>query len=143
MRLILAMISGGLFGLGLHLSGMTDTQKVMGFLDLFGAWDPTLMFVMGGAILPMAIAWAATRGRTPLVGGTFPSQPEQKLDPRLVSGAVMFGIGWGLVGLCPGPALASLSYGGASGIIFFAAMVAGMWFAPRVIALVDRSVPAE
>ncbi len=139
MRMVLAMIAGGLFGTGLHLSGMTDTQKVMGFLDLFGSWDPTLMFVMGGAIIPMAIAWAATRGRSPLVGGDFPPRPDAKLDPRLVIGAIMFGIGWGLVGLCPGPALASLSYGGVSGLVFFAAMVIGMVMAPWLIRLLDRT----
>jgi uncharacterized membrane protein YedE/YeeE len=143
MRLILALLAGGLFGTGLHLSGMTDTQKVLGFLDLFGAWDPTLMFVMGGAIVPMAIAWALTRGRSPLVGGTFPAKPDAKLDPRLISGAVMFGIGWGLVGLCPGPALASLTYGGPSGLIFFSAMVIGMWLAPRALRLLDRPAAAE
>jgi uncharacterized membrane protein YedE/YeeE len=143
MRFFLALLAGGLFGTGLHLSGMTDTQKVLGFLDLFGAWDPTLMFVMGGAIVPMAIAWALTRGRSPLVGGAFPAKPDAKLDPRLISGAVMFGIGWGLVGLCPGPALASLSYGGTSGIIFFSAMVIGMWFTPRVLRLLDRPAAAE
>ncbi len=137
MRLILAFIAGGLFGIGLHLSGMTDTHKVLGFLDFFGAWDPTLMFVMGGAIIPMTVAWAATRDRTPLVGGEFPAKPDAKLDSRLVTGAVMFGTGWGLVGLCPGPALASLSYGGSSGILFFTAMVFGMWLKPSVLHLLD------
>lgn len=141
-RIILAIIAGGLFGLGLHLSGMTDTQKVLGFLDLFGAWDPTLMFVMGGAIIPMAVAWAFTRGRKPLVGGTFPTRPDARLDPRLIIGAIMFGIGWGLVGLCPGPALASLSYGGIQGAVFFVAMVSGMWLVPRILPLLDRHRPA-
>lgn len=139
MRMAIALLAGALFGTGLHLSGMTDTQKVMGFLDLFGAWDPTLMFVMGGAILPMALAWAFTRGRTPLTGGTFPARPEPRLDRRLIIGAVLFGIGWGLVGLCPGPALASLSYGGIEGFVFLAAMSVGVWLAPRAVALLDRS----
>ena len=140
MRPVLALIAGGLFGTGLHISGMTDTAKLQGFLDLFGAWDPTLMFVMGGAIAPMALAWAATRGRSPLVGGAFPDRPEQHLDRRLILGAVMFGVGWGLVGLCPGPALASLSYGGMSGVVFFVAMVAGMLLAPRAVARLDSSM---
>ena len=72
MRLMIALIAGGLFGLGLHLSGMTDTNRVQGFLDLFGNWDPTLAFVMGGAIVPMAVAWRLTTGRKPLAGGMFP-----------------------------------------------------------------------
>lgn len=79
MRILLALLSGGMFGIGLYLSGMTDTNKVQGFLDFFGAWDPTLAFVMGGAILPMAVAWAATRGRKPLAGGIFPTGPTQGL----------------------------------------------------------------
>ncbi len=100
-RLILAFIAGGLFGSGLFISGMTDTSKVQGWLDVFGNWDPTLAFVMGGAILPMAVAWAFTKGRKPLVGGEFPTPPEPKLGRNLVAGSVMFGAGWGLAGLCP------------------------------------------
>ncbi len=72
MRLFIALVAGGLFGAGLHLSGMTNTEKTRGFLDIFGAWDPTLAFVMGGALIPMAIAWRLTAGRTPLSGGSFP-----------------------------------------------------------------------
>jgi uncharacterized membrane protein YedE/YeeE len=142
MRIVLAIFAGGLFGMGLHLSGMTDTQKVLGFLDFFGAWDPTLIFVMGGAIIPMALAWAFTRGREPLLGGTFPARPDANLDTRLITGAVMFGIGWGLVGLCPGPAIASLSYGGVQGAVFFAAMASGMWLVPRILPLLDSRGPA-
>jgi len=112
MRILLALLSGGLFGAGLHISGMTDTGKVQGFLDLFGAWDPTLAFVMGGAIVPMAIAWRMVPGRSPLAGGTFASPQEHGLDNKLILGSVLFGVGWGLIGLCPGPAIASLSYGG-------------------------------
>ena len=133
MRLVFALISGALFGAGLHFSGMTDTTKVQGFLDLFGAWDPTLMFVMGGAIVPMAIAWRLRERRTqPLAGGAFPSFGPPKLDPRLATGSVLFGVGWGFVGLCPGPALASLSYGGWPGLVFLAAMLIGMIAAPRL-----------
>jgi len=137
MRIFLALIAGGLFGTGLHLSGMTDTAKVQGFLDFFGNWDPTLVFVMGGAILPMALAWLSTKGRQPLVGGLFPARPAPKLDRRLITGAVLFGAGWGLVGLCPGPALASLSYGGSGGLVFLAAMIAGMAIAPQVARRLD------
>lgn len=139
MRLMFAALAGGLFGAGLHLSGMTDTAKVRGFLDFFGAWDPTLMFVMGGAILPMAAAWAFSRGRQPAVGGTFPERPDPSLDRRLIVGAILFGAGWGLVGLCPGPALASLSYGGWGGLVFLLAMLGGMLAAPPAARRLDRS----
>ncbi|MCP4818823.1 MAG: hypothetical protein GY883_06530 [Shimia sp.] len=142
-RLFLAFLAGGLFGSGLFISGMTDTTKVQGWLDVFGNWDPTLAFVMGGAIVPMAIAWLFTQGRKPLVGGDFPTPPEPKLGRNLVVGSVMFGAGWGLAGLCPGPAVASLSYGGWPHWVFFAAMLAGMGFAPSLRATIDRAIPAE
>lgn len=137
MRLLIAMVAGGLFGLGLHVSGMTDTTRVQGFLDIFGAWDPTLAFVMGGAILPMAIAWRLSVGRKPLAGGMFPLRPSTEITRRLAIGSVLFGIGWGLVGLCPGPAMASLGYGGTSGVVFFVAMLVGMASAPRVSLILD------
>ena len=143
MRLIWAFIAGGLFGSGLFISGMTDTTKVQGWLDVFGNWDPTLAFVMGGAIIPMAIAWQLTRGRAPLVGGEFPTPPEPRIGRNLVLGSVLFGMGWGLAGLCPGPAIASLGYGGWGGLLFLAAMLAGMAAAPSVRTHLDRMVPAE
>lgn len=143
MRVWVALMAGALFGTGLHLSGMTDTQKVLGFLDIFGAWDPTLLFVMGGAIVPMALAWACTRGRTPFNGGSFPAHPDPRLDRKLVLGSVMFGAGWGLVGLCPGPALASLSYGGIAGFVFLTAMAAGMLLAPAALRLLDSRQGAQ
>lgn len=130
MRHVLAAIAGALFGAGLLVSGMTDTTKVQGWLDVFGDWDPTLAFVMGGAIVPMAIAWQLTRGRAPLVGGTFPAPTEPKLGRNLVIGSVMFGMGWGLSGLCPGPTIASIGFGGWSNLVFIAAMLAGMGVAP-------------
>ncbi|WP_300034769.1 DUF6691 family protein [uncultured Roseobacter sp.] len=126
MRLLIALLAGGLFGAGLYVSGMTDTHKVQGFLDFAGAWDPTLMFVMGGAILPMAIAWRRTQSGTPLTGGSFPAASQAGVNRSLVTGALLFGAGWGLVGLCPGPAMASLSYGGLGGAVFLVAMIAGM-----------------
>ena len=132
MRGLFAFLFGGLFGTGLLVSGMTDTRKVQGWLDVFGNWDPTLAFVMGGAILPMGIAWQLTRGRSPALGGSFPPPPEPRLGRNLVIGSVLFGRGWGLAGLCPGPAIASLSYGGSEGFVFLAAMIAGMLAAPRV-----------
>ncbi len=138
MRNLMAAISGGLFGAGLLISGMTDTRKVQGWLDIFGDWDPTLAFVMGGAIIPMTIAWAYTRGRSPALGGTFPPPPEPRLGRNLVVGSVLFGMGWGLVGLCPGPAIASLSYGGLGGLVFLIAMLGGMWAAPPVKSRIEN-----
>ncbi len=138
MRVVISALAGSLFGLGLMLSGMTDTRKVIGWLDLFGNWDPTLAFVMGGAILPMAVAWRLTIGRKPFVGGQFPEPPLSLIDHRLIVGSVLFGMGWGLAGLCPGPAIASLSYGGIGGVVFLIAMLLGMWGAPAVRTRLDR-----
>lgn len=143
MRLFYAFIAGGLFGTGLFLSGMTDTSKVQGWLDIFGNWDPTLAFVMGGAIIPMAIAWLLVPGRKPLAGGEFPAPPAPRLGRNLVLGSILFGAGWGLAGLCPGPSIASLSYGGVGHWVFVAAMIAGMAVAPGVRVTLDRAVPAE
>ncbi|MCE8553785.1 hypothetical protein KBY29_05645 [Ruegeria pomeroyi] len=138
MRLLISLVAGALFGGGLFVSGMTDTRKVQGWLDVFGDWDPTLAFVMGGAILPMLLAWRLTEGRKPLAGGSFPALPRPEMDHRLITGSVLFGMGWGLAGLCPGPAIASLSYGGVGGLIFLFAMLAGMAVAPRVGTQLDR-----
>lgn len=139
LRTIIAAVSGGLFGAGLLVSGMTDTTKVQGWLDVFGAWDPTLAFVLGGAILPMALAWNITTRRAHAVVGTpFPARPDPKLGHNLVIGSVLFGAGWGLVGLCPGPAIASLSWGGTGGIVFILAMVAGMLAANPIRTRIDQ-----
>lgn len=137
MRWVFAMLSGALFGAGLHVSGMTNTARVRGFLDFAGAWDPTLAFVMGGAILPMVLAWRLTKGRRPVAGGSFPAQPSQEITRPLIVGSVLFGVGWGLVGLCPGPALASITYGGWPGLVFLAAMLAGMWAVPPMRRALD------
>lgn len=143
MRNLFAFLAGGLFGAGLFISGMTDTAKVQGWLDIFGAWDPTLAFVMGGAIIPMAIAWQLARRRsTPVLGGTFPPPAPMRLDTRLAVGSVMFGMGWGLAGLCPGPSVASLSYGGVEHWVFFAAMIGGMLAAPPVLSRLTRPAQA-
>ena len=139
MRLVFAALAGGLFGAGLLLSGMTDTRKVQGWLDIFGDWDPTLAFVMGGAILPMAIAWRLTLRRRPMLGGEFPAPQAQRLGRNLIIGSILFGMGWGLAGLCPGPAIASLSYGGTGGLVFLAAMIAGMLAAPPLRARLDAA----
>jgi len=140
MRGFFAFIAGGLFGAGLLVSGMTDSRKVQGWLDIFGDWDPTLAFVMGGAMLPMAIAWRITRGRNPALGGLFPPKPDQRVGRNLVLGSILFGAGWGLVGLCPGPSVASLSYGGIGGVVFILSMFGGMWAAPLVRSRLDAAL---
>jgi uncharacterized membrane protein YedE/YeeE len=121
---------------------MTDTTKVQGFLDIFGAWDPTLVFVMGGAIIPMFIAWRIVAKRNQAVlGGPLPSAPKTKVDRPLIIGAMFFGAGWGLSGFCPGPALASSTFGGAGGIVFLIAMLAGMGIAPPIIRALSKAAP--
>lgn len=139
MRNLFAFLAGSLFGIGLLVSGMTDTTKVQGWLDIFGDWDPTLAFVLAGAIVPMAIAWRFTEGRKPAVGGAFPNKPNPRLGRNLVIGSTLFGMGWGLAGLCPGPAMASLSYGGLGGLVFLIAMIAGMLAAPPISAWLEET----
>lgn len=139
-RLPLALLSGAGFGLGLVLSGMTDTRRVQGWLDVAGNWDPTLAFVLGGAILPMGLAWAiAARRPAALTGTPFPAKPSTHLDAPLILGSVVFGIGWALAGLCPGPAAASLSFGGAGGVLFLLGMLAGMLAAPAARRWIDSA----
>ena len=139
LRLVTALASGGLFGAGLVVSGMTDTTKVQGWLDLFGAWDPTLAFVLGFAVLPMALVWWWVEGRagarqaaprTALLGTPLPNRPAPTIDRPLILGSLLFGAGWAIIGLCPGPALASIGYGGWQGAVFLAAMIAGMLLHP-------------
>lgn len=141
MRAFWSIVAGGLFGMGLVISGMTNTDKVQGWLDIFGAWDPTLAFVLGGAIMPMAVAWRlAARRRAAMLGGPFPTAPSQEITPRLALGSALFGVGWGLAGLCPGPAMASLSFGGWEGLAFFLAMAAAMYAQPRVTAFRTQGI---
>ena len=127
MRLLTPFIVGLVFGIGLILSGMTDPAKVQGFLDLAGDWDPSLAFVMGGAILVGALGFRFARGRErALLGEAMRLPTARTIDRRLVLGGLTFGIGWGLAGFCPGPALASLASGRSEPLIFAGAMVAGM-----------------
>ncbi len=122
-----ALIAGVIFGAGLALSDMINPARVLAFLDISGDWDPTLAFVMAGAIMPAAIAFALrSRMRKPLLATTFEIPVNRTLDRRLMAGAALFGVGWGLVGYCPGPALASLVLGVWQPWLFAAAMVAGM-----------------
>ena len=126
-HLMSALVAGTLFGAGLTVSGMTDPQRVRGFLDLFGQWDPTLVFVMGGAVLVMAVAWRLRkRMGHPLLAERFVLPGRSDLDAQLILGSSLFGIGWGLAGLCPGPAIASLALAPASVLPFIVAMLAGM-----------------
>lgn len=123
----LALLSGLVFGLGLILAGMTDPMKVKGFLDLAGAWDPSLGLVMGGAILLGAVAFARAKGRSRSWSGTPMEIPATTaIDVRLVVGGLLFGIGWGVAGFCPGPAIVALGSGMGSAAIFVVAMLAGM-----------------
>lgn len=128
MQVILSLLAGALFGAGLMVSDMIDPARVRAFLDVAsGAWDPTLAFVMGGAMLPMLIAWrVSARMRAPACGGRFPGPPSGRIDGRLLGGAALFGLGWGLVGFCPGPALAALTLGGWPVVLFVVAMLTGM-----------------
>lgn len=142
MRAFVSFLVGATFGLGLLVSGMTDTTKVQGWLDIFGNWDPTLAFVMGGAIIPMAVAWRLTRGRKPVLAASFPTPPAPEIGRNLVIGSTMFGMGWGLAGLCPGPVVASLSFSGLGGLAFLLAMVGGMAIAPGVRIWLDRRASA-
>ncbi|MFZ1742554.1 MAG: DUF6691 family protein [Pontixanthobacter sp.] len=126
-RSLIALVSGTIFGLGLALSGMMDPLRVRGFLDIFGAWDPTLAFVMGGAMLVMAAAWLIQkRMHTPMVCDEFSLPGTKLIDAKLIGGAAMFGIGWGIAGLCPGPAIASLATNFMPAAVFVFAMLAGM-----------------
>jgi uncharacterized protein len=127
MNALSAFAAGLVFGIGLILSGMTDPGKVIGFLDLAGRWDPSLAFVMGGAIVvgTFAFALAGRRGRT-FLGGALQLPARRDIDARLVSGSVVFGIGWGLAGFCPGPALVAFGAGINQAAIFVAAMLGGM-----------------
>lgn len=127
MQIITALFSGLLFGIGLIVSGMANPAKVIGFLDLTGSWDPSLAFVMGGAIAVAMVTFTlARRKQRSLLGNTMPSPPSKQLEPRLILGGITFGIGWGLAGYCPGPALVSLAAGGSKPWLFVSAMIAGM-----------------
>lgn len=122
-----SLLSGTLFGAGLALGGMTDPARVRDFLDIFGDWDPTLAFVMGGAVIVMAIAWRIVpRMASPLAGAQFHLPGKADLTPRLIAGASLFGIGWGIAGLCPGPGIAALVIEPSAAAIFVVAMLAGM-----------------
>ena len=122
-----SLLAGMVFGLGLIVSGMADPAKVLGFLDLGGAWDPSLAFVMAGAIAVGALAFAVARKRTvSFLGATMHLPTSRAIDGRLVIGSIVFGIGWGVAGFCPGPGLVALGMGEVKALVFVAAMLLGM-----------------
>ena len=122
-----ALLFGLLFGLGLILSGMTDPAKVTAFLDWTGAWDPSLAFVMGGAVMSAApFFWRAKKRTAALNGDAFETPDSNKVDGKLLAGSALFGIGWGLVGICPGPGLVALAIAPWPVIIFVLAMIVGL-----------------
>jgi uncharacterized protein len=127
MQTLGAFFAGLVFGIGLIVSGMTDPAKVIGFLDLAGRWDPSLAFVMVGAILVGAVGYAVARKRTAaFLGGAMHLPTTRNIDRRLVLGSLVFGAGWGLAGFCPGPAIVSLGAGQDKAVVFVIAMLAGM-----------------
>lgn len=132
---LMPLISGILFGGGMALSGMIDPEKVTGFLNITGNWDPSLAFVMGGALLvfmPSYFLFIKPRTQT-LSGDAIPVVTNQKIDSKLLTGSAFFGIGWGLVGICPGPAISSLLFGGLPVIIFLSSMIIGSLLAMNLV----------
>lgn len=126
-KLLAAIVCGALFGAGLVVSDMTNPARVLAFLDVAGDWDPSLALVMGGALIPSALAYLYRRRLTkPLMADQFHVPTGRRIDAALLGGAALFGVGWGLVGLCPGPALAGLVTGRWPIFLFVAAMLAGM-----------------
>ena len=133
---LIALLAGVLFGAGLALGGMTDPGKVVAFLDVAGRWDPSLAFVMGSALLITfpVFAWVR-RSPRPLFAERFQLPTRRDLDPQLLAGAALFGIGWGIAGLCPGPAVANLAAGSPQILLFVVAMVGGMWLRDRTASI--------
>jgi hypothetical protein len=130
---VLALLCGALFAAGACISGMVRPSKVLGFLDFGGAWDATLLCVMGSALVLHILAWQVVkRARRPRFGERFPGPPSNVIDLRLIGGAALFGIGWGLAGYCPGPAIVSLVSGATGSFVFVGAMLAGMLLARRI-----------
>ena len=139
MPFLVNLLLGLLFGVGLVVSGMSDPAKVLNFLDFFGNWDPSLAFVMGGAVLVAAVGYRlVTQRQRPVLAESFSLPTRKDIDSRLVVGAAIFGIGWGLGGFCPGPALTSLGLGSSGVLVFLPFMFAGLWLA-RLLPTVSRT----
>ena len=139
MLVFTSLLAGLVFGLGLIVSGMANPAKVLGFLDLSGQWDPSLAFVMAGAIAVGALAFAVADKRSAsLIGAEMTLPTARRIDRRLVAGSAVFGIGWGIAGFCPGPGLVALGMGETKAVIFVAAMLVGM----GIFELLERRKPA-
>ena len=137
MKAIIGLLCGLVFGVGLAVSGMTDTAVVLGFLDITGQWNPDLAFVMGGAVLVTLIAFRfILKMKSPILNTKFSLPTRSVIDGRLLTGAAIFGIGWGLYGYCPGPALAALTYMDSKTAMFVVAMLIGM-------ALANKAAPGK
>ena len=142
MQRLTALLSGLLFGAGLALSGMINPMKVQNFMDVFGAWDPTLIFVMGAGLAVTFIGYRMVlRRRKPLYAEGFSLPAATGIDARLIGGSVLFGMGWGLTGFCPGPAIASLIFGQWPSVLFVAAMAIGMLAAQLMMRRAGKGAP--
>jgi uncharacterized membrane protein YedE/YeeE len=131
-KLISAFLIACVFGFGLSVSEMINPARVVGFLDVTGAWDPTLLLVMAGALaVTVPLFPLVLRRRAPLLEAKFALPAKSKIDGRLLLGAALFGVGWGLAGFCPGPAIAGLASASPAVLLFVVAMIAGQWLAPR------------
>lgn len=143
-QLALAFASGLLFALALGIGGMTLPDRILGFLDFTGAWDPTLLLFMGGAVGVFMVTYRLRlRRQAPVFEPAFVERPEGRIDARLLGGSALFGLGWGLAGYCPAPALASIGTGTVSVAVFVAAMLGGMTLYSALATLLERRVPAE
>lgn len=144
MKVVSFFLLGVLFAVGLGISGMTQPLKVLGFLDIFGAWEPALMFVMGGAVLVNVIGYRLAVGRPhPLLAARFDIPARRDIDWQLVTGASLFGAGWGLAGFCPGPALVAVASGSADVLVFVAAMFIGFLLKDMLIKPSSPSLPLD
>lgn len=139
MRFLVNLAIGFVFGVGLVVSGMSDPAKVLNFLDVTGQWDASLILVLGGAVIVTFLGYRLVWSRrAPLTGGRFHLPQRSDIDARLIAGPVIFGIGWGIAGLCPGPALTSLVLGEPGVLVFVPSMFAGMWIARTVAGSAER-----
>lgn len=139
MYYLISILSGILFAAGMLISGMVAPVKVLAFLDIFGDWDPSLAFVMGGALMVFLPTYhlLIKKRTTPLAAERFNTPAKSKIDAHLILGASIFGVGWGLAGLCPGPAITSISSGSSDILLFVVAMLTGMWLMPKVSSLLS------
>jgi uncharacterized protein len=143
LRVVMALVAGVLFGLGLAVSQMVNPAKVLAFLDIAGAWDPSLAVVMAGALLVTLPAYRLAQGRPrPVLAERFAWPTARDIDRRLIAGAVLFGVGWGLVGFCPGPAIASFAFGLPKSFVFAGTMAAGAMLARALPPRPGERVPA-